>query len=147
MDPQESWQAQPRWDHSRILSWPKYIPSSSPWIPLTKLISLLTRNWYTPYSRYTSHTHPWMGYIHWTFPQGTNNYWNSWIRQSTYNGAWKEAVHRSALALKLLIYEPTGTLVFLPCILGGAPFFIRTDECRSYRGESDFQSARVYRWN
>ncbi|TFY53353.1 hypothetical protein EVJ58_g9498 [Rhodofomes roseus] len=38
----------------------------------------------------------------------TNQYWNSWIRQSTYEGAWKEAVHRSALALKLLIYEPTG---------------------------------------
>ena len=40
---------------------------------------------------------------------GTNHYWNAWIRRSTYNGAWKEAVHRSALALKLLIYEPTGT--------------------------------------
>ncbi|KAG1769304.1 glycoside hydrolase family 15 protein [Suillus placidus] len=38
----------------------------------------------------------------------TNNYWNSWIRKSTYQGSWKEAVHRSALALKLLIFEPTG---------------------------------------
>ncbi|KAF8837548.1 glycoside hydrolase family 15 protein [Paxillus ammoniavirescens] len=38
----------------------------------------------------------------------TNNYWSSWIRKSTYQGSWKEAVHRSALALKLLIYEPTG---------------------------------------
>lgn len=43
-------------------------------------------------------------------PQSTNNYWNSWIRKSTYQGSWKEAVHRSALALKLLIYEPTGGL-------------------------------------
>ncbi|KAH9834666.1 glycoside hydrolase family 15 protein [Rhodofomes roseus] len=44
----------------------------------------------------------------------TNQYWNSWIRQSTYEGAWKEAVHRSALALKLLIYEPTGAVVASP---------------------------------
>lgn len=40
--------------------------------------------------------------------QSTNSYWNSWIRKSTYQRSWKEAVHRSALALKLLIYEPTG---------------------------------------
>ncbi|KAG1814133.1 glycoside hydrolase family 15 protein [Suillus variegatus] len=44
----------------------------------------------------------------------TNNYWNSWIRKSTYQGSWKEAVHRSALALKLLIYEPTGAIVASP---------------------------------
>lgn len=42
--------------------------------------------------------------------RGTNDYWNAWIRKSTYDGSWKEAVHRSALALKLLIYEPTGRL-------------------------------------
>lgn len=40
--------------------------------------------------------------------QTTNQYWNNWIRRSTYEGSWKEAVHRSALALKLLIFEPTG---------------------------------------
>ncbi|EGN97770.1 glycoside hydrolase family 15 protein [Serpula lacrymans var. lacrymans S7.3] len=44
----------------------------------------------------------------------TNNYWNSWIRRSTYQGSWKEAVHRSALALKLLIFEPTGAVVASP---------------------------------
>ncbi|KAF9238102.1 glycoside hydrolase family 15 protein [Melanogaster broomeanus] len=44
----------------------------------------------------------------------TNSYWNSWIRKSTYQGSWKEAVHRSALALKLLIYEPTGAVVASP---------------------------------
>ncbi|KAI0071654.1 glycoside hydrolase family 15 protein [Panus rudis PR-1116 ss-1] len=44
----------------------------------------------------------------------TNQYWNAWIRRSSYNGAWKEAVHRSALALKLLIYEPTGAVVASP---------------------------------
>ncbi|KAI0286780.1 glycoside hydrolase family 15 protein [Russula aff. rugulosa BPL654] len=45
---------------------------------------------------------------------GTNDYWNAWIRGSTYDGSWKEAVHRSALALKLLIYEPTGAVVASP---------------------------------
>ncbi|KII88097.1 glycoside hydrolase family 15 protein [Plicaturopsis crispa FD-325 SS-3] len=44
----------------------------------------------------------------------TNTYWASWIRRSTYSGSWKEAVHRSALALKLLIYEPTGAVVASP---------------------------------
>ncbi|KAH9919187.1 glycoside hydrolase family 15 protein [Epithele typhae] len=44
----------------------------------------------------------------------TNRYWNAWIRRSTYNGSWKEAVNRSALALKLLIYEPTGAVVASP---------------------------------
>ncbi|OJT06889.1 hypothetical protein TRAPUB_2258 [Trametes pubescens] len=44
----------------------------------------------------------------------TNNYWNAWIRRSTYTGSWKEAVNRSALALKLLIYEPTGAVVASP---------------------------------
>lgn len=44
----------------------------------------------------------------------TNTYWNSWIRRSVYSGSWKEAVHRSALALKLLIYEPTGAVIASP---------------------------------
>lgn len=45
---------------------------------------------------------------------GTINYWVNWIRGSKYNGSWKEAVHRSALALKLLIFEPTGAIVASP---------------------------------
>ena len=47
-------------------------------------------------------------------PQQTNKYWTAWIGRSTYRGAWKEAVHRSALALKLLIFEPTGAVVASP---------------------------------
>jgi GH15 family glucan-1,4-alpha-glucosidase len=48
------------------------------------------------------------------FVQSTNDYWIAWIRRSSYKGAWKEAVHRSALALKLLIFEPTGAIVASP---------------------------------
>ncbi|ESK89076.1 glycoside hydrolase family 15 protein [Moniliophthora roreri MCA 2997] len=44
----------------------------------------------------------------------TNKYWLEWIRQSSYSGSWKEAVHRSAFALKLLIFEPTGAVVASP---------------------------------
>ncbi|KAF4615618.1 hypothetical protein D9613_012891 [Agrocybe pediades] len=44
----------------------------------------------------------------------TNRYWYEWVSQSTYNGAWKESVLRSALALKLLVYEPTGAVVASP---------------------------------
>uniref|UniRef100_A0A8H7XN78 Glycoside hydrolase family 15 protein n=1 Tax=Psilocybe cubensis TaxID=181762 RepID=A0A8H7XN78_PSICU len=44
----------------------------------------------------------------------TNRYWYEWISQSTYDGSWKEAVMRSALALKLLVYEPTGAVVASP---------------------------------
>ena len=45
--------------------------------------------------------------------EATNSYWIAWIRRSTYEGSWKEAVNRSALALKLLIYEPTGATVYV----------------------------------
>lgn len=44
----------------------------------------------------------------------TNRYWYDWVRRSTYSGSWKEAVLRSALALKLLIFEPTGAVVASP---------------------------------
>ncbi|KZV94567.1 glycoside hydrolase family 15 protein [Exidia glandulosa HHB12029] len=44
----------------------------------------------------------------------TNKYWKNWISRSTYKGRWREAVHRSALALKLLIFEPTGAVIASP---------------------------------
>jgi GH15 family glucan-1,4-alpha-glucosidase len=44
----------------------------------------------------------------------TTAFWQSWISKSTYRGSWREAVHRSALALKLLIFEPTGAIVASP---------------------------------
>ncbi|GAA3233811.1 glycoside hydrolase family 15 protein [Actinocorallia longicatena] len=44
----------------------------------------------------------------------TTEYWQKWIGQSRYQGRWREMVHRSALALKLLVYHPTGALVAAP---------------------------------
>ncbi len=54
----------------------------------------------------------------------TVDYWLEWVSQSTYAGRWRETVHRSALALKLLQFEPTGAIVAaattsLPEQLGG----------------------------
>jgi len=49
--------------------------------------------------------------------QGTNRYWYEWVSQSTYRGSWKEAVLRSALALKLLIFEPTGVVLQIIVLL------------------------------
>ncbi|TFK17637.1 Six-hairpin glycosidase [Coprinopsis marcescibilis] len=46
--------------------------------------------------------------------QTTHKYWATWVRQSSYEGSWKESVLRSALALKLLIFEPTGAVVASP---------------------------------
>ncbi|MCZ6644854.1 MAG: glycoside hydrolase family 15 protein [SAR324 cluster bacterium] len=44
----------------------------------------------------------------------TINYWHRWISQCTYQGRWREWVHRSALTLKLLTYAPTGAMVAAP---------------------------------
>ena len=44
----------------------------------------------------------------------TVRYWRTWLSQSRYRGRWRETVHRSALALKLLTYAPTGALIAAP---------------------------------
>ncbi len=43
--------------------------------------------------------------------QETVKYWHRWISHCTYQGRWREIVYRSALALKLLTFEPTGAIV------------------------------------
>jgi GH15 family glucan-1,4-alpha-glucosidase len=45
---------------------------------------------------------------------GTLQYWRRWLAGSTYHGRWREMVHRSALVLKLMVYDPTGALVASP---------------------------------
>jgi GH15 family glucan-1,4-alpha-glucosidase len=46
--------------------------------------------------------------------QDTLHYWRQWLSKCTYRGRWRETVHRSALALKLLTFEPTGAIVAAP---------------------------------
>jgi GH15 family glucan-1,4-alpha-glucosidase len=61
----------------------------------------------------------------------TVDYWRRWISKCTYKGRWREMVHRSTLALKLLTFEPTGAIVAAPtCSL---PEAIRGERNWDYR--------------
>ena len=59
-----------------------------------------------PYSLFESHAEE-------LFRQ-TVDFWRRWLSKCTYTGRWREMVHRSALALKLLTFEPTGAIVAAP---------------------------------
>ena len=55
----------------------------------------------------------------------TVKFWQDWLSSCTYHGRWRERVERSALALKLLTFEPTGAVVAaattsLPEVIGGS---------------------------
>lgn len=57
--------------------------------------------------------------------RNTVSYWQRWLSKCTYTGRWREMVHRSAITLKLLSFEPTGAIVAaptcgLPEAIGGA---------------------------
>jgi GH15 family glucan-1,4-alpha-glucosidase len=46
--------------------------------------------------------------------QQARAFWRGWTDRLSYHGRYREAVERSLLALKLLIYEPTGAVVAAP---------------------------------
>jgi pentatricopeptide repeat protein len=50
----------------------------------------------------------------WRLFEETVRYWRQWLSRTTYQGRWREMVHRSAMTLKLMTYAPTGALVAAP---------------------------------
>ncbi|KAL0235285.1 hypothetical protein GEMRC1_001867 [Eukaryota sp. GEM-RC1] len=63
--------------------------------------------------------------------QFTINFWQSWISKAKYNGKYREAVLRSALLLKLLIFSPTGAAIASPTF--GLPECVGEDRNFDYR--------------
>ncbi len=49
-----------------------------------------------------------------TIFENTVRYWRRWLAKCTYRGRWREMVCRSALALKLLTFKPSGAIVASP---------------------------------
>ena len=63
--------------------------------------------------------------------QRTLGYWRGWISKGIYGGRWREMVNRSALVLKLMVYDPTGALVAAPTM--GLPESVGGERNWDYR--------------
>ncbi len=61
----------------------------------------------------------------------TADYWRRWSARSTYRGAYRDAVMRSALCLKLLTYSPSGGIV--AAATAGLPEAVPGDRNYDYR--------------
>jgi GH15 family glucan-1,4-alpha-glucosidase len=44
----------------------------------------------------------------------TRKFWEKWVSKCLYTGRWRRAVQRSALALKLMIFQPSGAIAAAP---------------------------------
>lgn len=61
----------------------------------------------------------------------TMNFWRAWIGRSNYTGRWRDEVHRSALALKLLYCKWSGSVIAAPTF--GLPETIGGERNWDYR--------------